>query len=150
MNHSIGFRILERKASTSGEATTQARTSVDFLVDDISLLQQLSKASAGHEDFMGCFVRGFPEANLAKKKALLALSPAETEDGRVLVYVCPECGDIGCGAYAVKVRAVDGFVEWSKFAYVNGYEPPSPIDSVGTFMFDQSEYENVIARATCA
>ena len=150
MRNALSFHLLERKASTSGEATTQARTSVDFLVDETSLLQRLTDEDGGHGDFMGCFVRDFPEANLAKQKTLLASSPAETEDGRVLLYVCPECGDIGCGAYAVKVRAIQGIVEWSEFAYVNGYEPPRPIESVGPFLFEPEEYKSVITRSSDA
>ncbi|QDU94686.1 hypothetical protein Pla8534_24920 [Lignipirellula cremea] len=99
---------------------------------------------------MGCFVRGFPEANLAKQKTLLASSPAETDDGRVLLYVCPECGDIGCGAYAVKVRATQGTVEWFEFAYVNGHEPPRFIESIGPFLFDAEEYKSVVTRSSDA
>jgi len=150
MRNSLSFHLLDRKASASGGATTQARTSVDFLVDESSLLKLLTKEDGGHEDFMGCFVRGFREENLAKQKTLLATSPSETEDGRVLLYLCPECGDIGCGAYAVKIRASQGSVEWSEFAYVNGYEPPRPIKSIGPFLFAPEEYKDVVTRSSDA
>ena len=148
MRNSLGFNFLLRKASSFNGLSTQSRVSVDFLVDETSLLHKLTKDDGDHKDYMGCFVHGFPEANLAKRTTLLAASPAETEDGRFLLYVCPECGDIGCGAYAVKVRMTQGIVEWSEFAYVNGYEPARFIESVGPFQFKPEEYQSVITLSS--
>jgi hypothetical protein len=96
---------------------------------------------------MGCFVRGFPTENCAKAASLLGATPPDTEDGRVLLYVCPECGDIGCGAYAVRVERGSGVVRWVDFAYVNGYEPPAPVQ-LQSFEFDEREYEDAVTAAS--
>jgi hypothetical protein len=32
---------------------------------------------------------------------------------RVAIYVCPECGDLGCGAITVAVSREEGTVIWS-------------------------------------
>jgi len=90
------------------------------MVDGESLLRALVKADGGHADFMGCFVAGYPEANDVAMRSLLGTTSPETDDGRVLLYICPECGDIACGAYAVRVvRKIETYT-WSDFAYVNG------------------------------
>jgi len=97
---------------------------------------------------MGCFVRGFPDQNLATLAALLGTKDPDTEDGRVLVYVCPECGDIGCGAYALRIERAADTVRWFDFAYVNGYEEPVPV-SLSPLEFDAKEYEQAVTAA-CA
>ena len=148
MTSSLDFRLLNRAASTTGGTTTKGRTSVDFVIDGEGLLARLVAADGGHSDFMGCFVAGFPAPNQAKLALLAGQSSPETGEGRVLLYICPECGDIGCGAYAARVRVGAEQVEWSDFAYENGYEPARRLASLGPFVFRLSEYTDVIARAS--
>lgn len=104
-------------------------------------------AAGGHSDFMGCFVKGFLEPNSLSHSRLLLRKHAETEGGRVLLYTCPECGDIGCGAYSVYVRQNDDCFTWGSFAYENGYEEPQIIDGVGPFSFEKDVYEAAINDA---
>jgi hypothetical protein len=143
MRNTLDHRPLHRSGS-SAPASRQERWSSDFLVDGKSLLKALDP---GGGDFMGCFVRGFPAENRAKAAALLEGIPPDTGDGRILLYVCPECGDIGCGAYAVRVERNSGVVRWVDFAYVNGYEAPVPVQ-VPSFEFDEREYEDAVAAAS--
>jgi hypothetical protein len=147
MPSSLDFRLLNRAASASGGVITTGRTSIDFVIDGEALLAQLTNVGGGHADFMGCFVLGFTERNQAKRASLIGQSPPETDEGRVLLYVCPECGDIGCGAYAARVQVGVELVEWSDFAYENGYEQSQPL-GVGPFVFRLPEYEDVTARAS--
>jgi hypothetical protein len=149
MISSLDFRLLNRVASATGGTTTKGRTSVDFVIDGEGLLTRLVAADGGgHGDFMGCFVLGLPELNQAKSALLAGQSAAETDEGRVLLYLCPECGDIRCGAYAAKVQVGPELVEWSDFAYENGYEPGRRLANLGPFVFGLSEYRDVIARAS--
>lgn len=143
MSNSLTHRPLHR-AGSSVPVSKQERWSSDFFVDDRSLLRELDP---GGGDFMGCFVRGFEAQNDAKLSSLLGRTAPETDDGRVLLYVCPECGDIGCGAYAVRVERTHGVVRWSDFAYVNGYEEPVSLD-LPAFEFDEQEYERAVAVAS--
>jgi hypothetical protein len=146
MPSSLDFRLLNRAAWAADGAFKTGRTSVDFLIDGQALLAWLVKLGGGHADFMGCFVLGFAERNQAKRASLTGQSPPETNEGRVLLYVCPECGDIGCGAYAARVHVGTELVEWSDFAYENGYEPSQSLRDIGPFLFRLSEYQDVIAR----
>jgi hypothetical protein len=50
---------------------------------------------------------------------------------RVALFVCPECGDLACGAITALVSRNDHRVQWSDFAYDYGYEAASKRDHVG-------------------
>jgi hypothetical protein len=141
----LDFNVLKRIASNAPGSTREGRVSIDFTVNGASLLRMLAKGGA---DLMGCFVQGYPDSNDAVRRSLLEARSADSAEGRTLLYVCPECGDIGCGAYAAKIQVMDGRVTWSEFAFVNGYEPASPLPDVGSFQFDQSHYATAIERAS--
>lgn len=127
--------------------TVVQRDSADFLVNDESLLARLVEIHGGHGDFMGCFVRGFPEAIAEAVSELMLEVHASASSRRVGIYVCPECGDIGCGRYSVKVERHDDEVNWSDFAYENGYEDPWILEGLGPFRFESSQYELAIRQA---
>jgi len=76
--------------------------------------------------------------------------PSELESGRVPVLVCEMCGDVGCGAFAVRVDLEDGFVRWSDWAFENGYEPAKELTwptQPGDLFFDREIYESEIRKS---
>ena len=149
MTDMLSHILLKRQgASWSDGTSVKARISTDFVVNGKSLLQILVKSDGGHSDYMGRFVAGHPDINQSAAKELLARMPSEVGDGRSLLYLCPECGDIGCGAYAARVEHDGGNYVWLDFAYVNGYEPPRTLQTVGPFAFAALEYEHAIAAAS--
>jgi hypothetical protein len=139
--------LLARLGSQETGATRQARVSADFHVDGMSLLGLLS--SAGAADLMGALVQGFAEPNAAVVDQLLLRAAPASPSGRVLLYICPECGDLACGAYSARVAKSGGSYVWSEFAYENGYEEPEPIPAVGPFCFQAEQYESAVLSA-CA
>lgn len=148
MTDTLAHALLERQGSSRlGGLSVQARISADFVVNGTSLLQTLAKADGGHSDFMGRFVAGYPEFNRSAADELLGRAAPETGD-HLLLYVCPECGDIGCGAYAARVQRHAGNYMWLDFLYVNGYEAPRSISTLGPFLFTAAEYERAIAAAS--
>ena len=138
---------LFRPGSKSNGCTVAERYSADFLIDGESLLQTLVKIDGGHSDFMGCFVKGFAEPAAKAAAMLLSQATPDSASGRVLLYVCPECGDIGCGAYAVRIEKTNIGYSWGDFAYENGYEESRVIEGVGPFFFERSNYESAISCA---
>ncbi|MGN6826663.1 hypothetical protein [Paucibacter sp. M5-1] len=148
MTDKLAHALLERQGSSGPDGlSVQARTSADFVVNGTSLLQTLVKAHGGHSDFMGRFIAGYPENNQSAADELLGRVGPETGD-HLLLYICPECGDIGCGAYAARVQRHAGNYTWLDFMYVNGHEPPRAISTVGPFQFAVAEYEHAIAAAS--
>jgi hypothetical protein len=140
----LNFEIIHRKGSDN----THESFSSNFMVGELSLLDILSKNEAGHSDFLGCFARGWDKLNKHSKNQLLLLSAPEMESGRRLIYVCPECADVGCGAYGCEIKKENGFYVWENFAYENGYEEPQIIDGVGPYKFEILEYEKIIHCAS--
>ena len=145
--NSFAIRHLKRAISSAPGPNVAERESIDFVVDEASLLDSLVKSDGGHGDFMGCFVRGFSTANERKKDQLTGAGEPDTEDGRYLLYVCPECGDVGCGAYAARIRVTGETTEWYDFAYENGYEPARILTSVGPFSFTRRDYDATMGMA---
>lgn len=142
----LGHRRLHRPATGSGGATCTKRTSADFLIDGQSLLEMLVKCAGGHADFMGCFVSGYAKECERMSSILLDVSP---EGGkRVLLYICPECGDIACGAYSVLVRREQEFYVWESFAYQTSEADLKTVEAFGPFVFDASMYKCSVLAAS--
>jgi hypothetical protein len=131
----------------AGTSNTTERSSIDFLVNGESLLHLLVKSGGGHSDFMSCFVQGYPEASHQALAKLKLNGNPDTERGGILLYICPECGDIGCGAYSVLVEKNDAGYIWGSFAYENGYEEPQSIENLGPFFFPAEAYEKTLSQA---
>jgi hypothetical protein len=148
--HSIAIQHMKREGQSDTNGSKTERVSIDFVVESESLLAQLLKADGGHRDFMGCFVQGFAAENLKKKAQLASALQPDTEEGRYLLYLCPECGDIGCGAYGAKLRQTETTMEWYDFAYENGYEPGRLLAAVGPFIFARGEYSAALEVASAA
>jgi hypothetical protein len=147
MLNALTHTLLVREGFSSGGGTVAARVSADYQVDGESLLQLLVKSHGGHNDFMGNFVRGFPDVNAETASRLTLQLPPNSPTGRVLLYICPECGDIGCGAYSAVLQRSGSTYKWSEFAYENGYEDARLIENVGPYSFEASEYESAVAAA---
>ncbi|KOU60896.1 oxidoreductase [Streptomyces sp. MMG1533] len=115
------------------------RDFVDFIVDGRPLLFQLSDLDA-----VSPLASDVPPAIFtAQVRSLLLEADAPLPGGRYVVYGCPECEDLGCGAVtAVIDRDGDDFV-WRDFAWQtdehadlerNGYH------GIGPFRFHGAEY----------
>ena len=143
----FNFRTLHRKGSGNGGRVDHESFSTDFTCNGDSLLAALTRGDGDHSNFLGCFARGWEALNEHSLKQLLRKEEPECESGRSLIYVCPECADIGCGAYGCKITKQGERYIWSDFAYENGYEEAQPVIGLGPFEFDSDEYEKVIRAA---
>jgi hypothetical protein len=126
-----------------GDSQRKARRSVDFLVNGESLF---IATEAKHSDMCGRFSSDVPAQTRVAARIFTLQDQPDLASGRSLLFVCPECGDLGCGAIAVRVSRNEDVVIWSDFAYENGYEPASPVN-VGPFSFAIDRYEQIIAEA---
>lgn len=147
-HNTITFQDAFRSGSSSNGCTSVERCFADFRIDERSLLEILVTADGGHSDYMTGFVSGHPEQNLRFANSLIRSDLPDTESYRVVIYLCPECGDIGCGAYSVRIRSFGGEITWEQFAYENGYEQPRIILDVGPFRFSSASYERAVKAAS--
>lgn len=143
----LDFEILHRKGSEEDGVVVRESYSSDFTVNGESLLATIVSKAGGHSDFLGCFARGWDNLNEHSFKQLSLQELPESDSGRRLIYVCPECADAWCGAYGCKITREGNSYIWSDFAYENGYEDPVPIQDLGPFVFSAENYEAVIQAA---
>lgn len=89
-----------------------------------------------------------PEMQRAYTKQLLGRAPSVFSSGRVPIYVCSLCADVGCGTISVRVAEVDGSIVWSDFAYEAPWEasPVGWLDEAWErpFYFAKAQYQGVI------
>lgn len=138
---SLAQRTRPGQGPTGGGTKTQ-RTFLDFVVDGRSLFDDVT--AHGH-DLISCL--WLPEDVLATaaRDRLLLRAPGDLPSGRVALYVCPECGDLGCGGISARVTRDGPRITWSVFGSENNYEPPlTPLAEMGPFEFDFDEYAAVL------
>jgi hypothetical protein len=78
---------------------------------------------------------GYFVAQLAK-----FLGKLSTE--KILLYVCADCGDLGCGALTAQITFTENSVVWSDFAYENASETLENYPEIGPFEFEKASYMN--------
>jgi hypothetical protein len=134
-----------RKGSQDGGIFIAERAFFDFVIDGQSLLEMIEG------DYTSCFVRGFAQHGDAARASLL--NP--NTNGRVSIYICPECGDISCGAILTRVLEQDGYVVWDRLAWDNeicdavydGSRESFAAKELGPFRFELAAYEAAIQTA---
>lgn len=118
-----------------GGSNRTQRDFLDFEVDGVGLSTKFGDLISG----LGWAVTDWNDKAI---RMLLLEESADFENNRRSLYVCPECGDLGCGAVSIIVENVDGNIIWKDFAYQNNYsEDLTPYDDIGTFVFEKSKYE---------
>ncbi|MFF8015063.1 oxidoreductase [Streptomyces sp. NPDC007929] len=120
------------------------RDFVDFIVDGRPLLFQLSDLDA-----VSPLASDVPPAIFtAQVRSLLLQSPAPLPGGRYVVYGCPECEDLACGAVTAVIQGDGEDVIWRDFAWqtddtadleLNGYH------GIGPFRFRGTEYRTALS-----
>ena len=135
-----------RTGGSLGSGTKTERRFFDFVVDGVSLH---SICLAKGYDEVGCLGWGRPAIHSETTGRLLAELPGEFADGRVALFVCPECGDLGCGAVSVRLRKEGESILWEEFGWQTNYEEEwHPIEGLGPYSFDFEQYKSAIQAAT--
>lgn len=133
---------LRWRSRVVGDLQTPRRY-LDFIVDGSSLQDRLRAGDV--VTGLGCWLVGFERKHI---RQLLAQAPAESPSGRVPIYVCAECGGLGCGAItAIVERTTDAFV-WRDFVFENDYDDEmtdrETYRGVGPFRFDPAQYARLL------
>lgn len=137
------FEVIGRSSMISG------RRFMDFVVDGRPLRELLSESARGSlaDDLIPVLVYDWsPDDDI---DVLHGRRPSELDDGRVPLYRCPECGDLGCGTISVVLQRSRETVVWRDFGYQSTDEPfddEHSLRDVGPFEFDRARYEAVLAE----
>jgi hypothetical protein len=149
MNNSLEIQVAERQAESHGGITRTGRVYAEFLIDGMPLSAIAKRMASDNISSLGWGAKEFQDQIVSR--LLVESEPAS--DDRVPLYVCPECGDLACGALTAKVERDGNDIVWSDFAYETGLDldPPDlnrPVFAdVGPYRFAVSKYEPVIRAA---
>lgn len=130
-------------ATRVGGGGRTERHYLDFVVDGVSLC---SRFNADFIPPLGWFT---VEAQLTMIERLRRKQPPELAHNRTVLCICPECGDLGCGAISLTVEGGAGVIEWKDFGIQNNYEDVihrQGFEEVGPFTFDGAQYHSLFAR----
>jgi hypothetical protein len=140
----IQIRIAHRPYESLGSAFKSVRTFCDFVIDGQSLADILRTRGF---DLISVLWIDAPE-NLCREatQRLLRLQDADGLNDRRTLYICSECGDIGCGAIAVLVESDAETFTGKEFGYENNYAGVSheKLKDLGPFVFSRDEYSRVL------
>jgi hypothetical protein len=127
---------------TGGGGRTERRY-LDFVIDGVPLSSLLKC------DVISPFGWTIPNEQVAAVDRLVRRKAADLPEQRVSLYVCPECGDLGCGAVSVQVEGGNGVVTWRDFAFQNNYDDSvhrEGFENVGPFVFEGRRYHQVLEQ----
>jgi hypothetical protein len=127
----------------SGGLGRTERSYLDFVVDGVPL------SSRFDVDLISPFGWLDVEEQEASIARLLTDRPPDLPNGRSALYVCPECGDLGCGAVTLSVERGPGVFIWKNFGFENNYEDvvhTRGYEDIGPFTFDDAQYRQVFER----
>lgn len=140
------LNLVKRTRSGSGDPVKGVpfkteRPFLDFVIDGVSLYE----AAAKDRDLVSVIWTDppVPDERMKAIRRLLAAEPGDASDGRISLYVCPECGDLGCGAITIRIEGTSGEIVWRDFGYENNYEAHverEPFAPLGPYRFDRVDY----------
>ena len=129
---------LEWKRREGGGGRTQ-RDFLDFVVDGKSLFEKIGG------DVISCIGWFPPEQNARAVNQIMLKADSDLPDNRYSLYVCPECGDLGCGAVTAIIERVDDTIIWRSFAFQNDYDGELHlIEAIDKVIFDRAQYRNTL------
>ena len=136
---------------------------LDFCIDGVLLSERLRTLDVPRPetfgldpfDLLSVADLAWPAEAACSLRQLVGVQP-RSEDwplapGRLPVFVCPVCADLGCGAITVHVARGPGRVTWSDVRMENGYSEPSDVidlSALGPFTFDAAAYEAALLSLT--
>ena len=153
----FGLTSAERDVTAPGGITTSLRadgsvkshvTYLDFTVDGERLFSRLNDLTADGLDFVGVIQDSWPVEAVASIERLLDEAPGDLPDGRTSLYICPECGDLGCGAVTASLEFGTDYVTWHDLAWQADYD--DEVSALGeesasvSVTFARKDYEDVL------
>ncbi|HTH51470.1 MAG TPA: hypothetical protein VL501_06035, partial [Pyrinomonadaceae bacterium] len=113
----------------------------DFLIDGRSLYDAINNDLISPFGWMP--VRPTSEAI----ERLMLRNGPDLPENRYSLYICPECGDLGCGAFSAEIERGDTGIVWRDFGHQNNYDGEvrlDPYKDFGPFCFDATAYVRVL------
>jgi hypothetical protein len=124
-----------------GGASKTQRDYYDFVVDGFPLSRLV-------QDQTSCLWLPPNKWTVEAARRLLLEIPSDFPNNRRALYICAECGDLGCGAVSVVIENDETTFTWRDFAYQNNYEDELYVlpafDQMGVLKFNRGLYEHLL------
>ena len=122
------------------------RAFFDFVIDGISLH---SSMACKYDLTSVLWINAPVPAEIERcLRRLLLVDPGDLPDDRVSLYVCAECGDLGCGGITVDIKVHGDAIVWSEFGYQNNYDEnfydTDFFQNFGPYHFELNRYRAVL------
>ena len=119
----------------------------DIEVDGISLRELLE--SLGF-DLISCLGWGAEDYQKDAISRLMLKNSGDLKGNRHSLYVCPACGDMGCGGVSLEVVCTDDIVIWRDFGFEYNYGDQGisreKLNNVGPYYFNWNNYSQEIEK----
>ncbi|MFZ6027283.1 MAG: hypothetical protein ACOYYS_06180 [Chloroflexota bacterium] len=119
------------------------RNYLEFMIDGQCMSDYINTG-----DYIGCLGWLPIEFERLLLGGLLLECPSVLGSTRYPIYICPECGDMGCGAITVEIEKISEGYIWKSFGYENDYDRTmrdvESYKGVGPFQFRAAEYSNAL------
>ena len=137
--------LILNKATRKIGANQTPREYLDFFVSGKSLKTVLNIETA---DYITLFGWG---TNQEYSRHILNIfrlkEKSEIDSGRVMIYVCAECGDIDCGAITAIIKDYGDKIIWSNFGYETNYGGlTETYDQIEPIEFDRTSYFSAFSK----
>jgi hypothetical protein len=123
----------------SGVSGRTRREYLDFVIDGKSLQDLLDPG-----EMIGCLGWQSSTEEQVLIDQLLLKRPSPIGDDRVPIYICPECGQLDCGAVTVQIQKSKSGIVWSNLGFQKDNSVAVSFDrayaSIAGYTFDKSEY----------
>ena len=114
------------------------RKYLDFIISGKSLRDYLGIKNKSSVTPFGFFPNQ-EQQNKALKEFRLQ-QKTQLPGNRVELYICENCGDIGCGSITTQITYINNRIIWTKFAYQNNADEIGEIINVEPIEFDTQNY----------
>lgn len=138
------FSLVQSARHLSGDGQHE-RQFLDFAFDSTPMYPTV--LASGVDNITPIWLGGDEWCRTAIHRLLGEALP-DAPDGRVSVYVCAECADLGCGAITVAVERSHGTVSWRDWGYQNNDEEGFVvIAGLPDVTFDAVQYDATLRDA---
>ena len=148
MNASLELILaIRRGVHYVGGGFKSERHFLDFSINGESLWAKIGQA----RDLVSilCFEYVVEEV-LKDMRRLLLAEDAEILGDRHPIFICSECGDLGCGAITAHVVREGETIVWKDFGFENNYDEGILLEDykhVGPYVFEWEQYERTLRHA---
>ena len=128
-----------QEAVRRGGSNRTERHYLDFIISGKSLSKLLHFKTHDYVTLLGWGDN--KEYNNHILKIFTLQEVPDLKSGRVMLYVCPDCGDIDCGAITAKIIESDSVIVWEDFVLETDYDGVSKeYSEIEPIQFDKQNY----------